>query len=428
MSIGIVLGTFLQRVAEWLIALDAPVLRPDDLGETVAPLVNGRLPPQFLPLSGGGTPDPPPPATGGCGLGPTWIAVGDSTTGPYAGNGGWPAWAAALLPGATLLQNAGVAGNTTVQVKERLAEIIAQHPAFCTLLIGVNNIGGGIGYPDTRDDIIEIHETLQEAGIPLVVCTVPSPRDWMPELNAWLRVYAAPRGLIVIPFDALLRPDGTWPPGYALPDETHPLALGAQAMGTLAANTLRPYLTATLSPLARFDTDPSNLWPHATCAAGADPNHADTPLGWSKINNDRSGHTCLIVSDSRDSTGTRHGWQITTDTATENGQYGVDILNAGVSGDRMEIAGLVTKQVLGGDEIEWWIGVDCPAMNRYNLWQAWTNVRGPVADGTFHGEFVLPEGFVGPLRVYLFVGAGNGSAAYTLYQPAVRNLNALSRP
>lgn len=147
----------------------------------------------------------------------------------------------------------GVSGQTTPQMLLRFRnDVIALQPKIVHIMAGTNDVAGNTG-PTTEADyhgaIQSMVELAQAHQIQVVLASIPPAEKigWRPEmqpvpeirrLNAWLRAYAAQKGLLFIDYyEALATPDGAFRPDLSN-DGVHPNMKGYAVMRSLAAPAL----------------------------------------------------------------------------------------------------------------------------------------------------------------------------------------------
>jgi lysophospholipase L1-like esterase len=145
--------------------------------------------------------------------------------------------------------NRGISGQTSPQLLLRfMADVVALKPRVVHLMIGTNDVAGNTGptSPQAYKDNVRAMAYLAKAnGIVMVLGSIP-PADrmtWRPdmkpaariaELNAWLKTFAAERGLVFADYYAALAgPGGDLPAGYG-PDGVHPNGAGYAVMRPIA--------------------------------------------------------------------------------------------------------------------------------------------------------------------------------------------------
>jgi lysophospholipase L1-like esterase len=202
----------------------------------------------------------------------TIVWLGDSFTGNGGGVGtpnptlnysrGFQHWGLNLL-GQRLrtLTNAGVGGQTTVQVAARVAsDVIALRPGWCHVLVGCNDITQSVPLATTQANLSAIWDALDRAGIRCVQGTIGPRGSWtgtqraqFEALNAWIRDQSRRRNLVLVDYHAVLtQPSGGGAGAYGTGlnyDVTHPNTLGCYFMGLALANALSPLISGAPCPL-----------------------------------------------------------------------------------------------------------------------------------------------------------------------------------
>ena len=169
------------------------------------------------------------------------VFLGDSIT------EGWSYADPAMFAPGTV--NRGISGQTSPQLVLRfMADVVALKPRVVHLMIGTNDIAGNTGPTSPqafKDNIGAMADLARANGIVMVLGSIP-PADrmtWRPELipagriaelNAWLKAFAAERGLVYADYyGALAGAGGELPDRYG-PDGVHPNAAGYAVMGPIA--------------------------------------------------------------------------------------------------------------------------------------------------------------------------------------------------
>lgn len=75
-----------------------------------------------------------------------------------------------------------VDGDTSQQSLQRLPAVLAQRPGVIVLLTGLNDIRDG---STSTDAIVEMVRQAQAQGVIVVLCTLPTSKDFDPEIQAW---------------------------------------------------------------------------------------------------------------------------------------------------------------------------------------------------------------------------------------------------
>jgi lysophospholipase L1-like esterase len=144
----------------------------------------------------------------------------------------------------------GISGQTAPQMLVRFrSDVIALKPAIVHIMAGTNDVAQNTG-PESPGEIEGYIKSMVELAlanrINVVLASIPPAKDfyWHRELepapqiralNAWLREYAASRGLAYIDYwSVLATTDGAMKPEYSA-DGVHPNAAGYEAMRPLAA-------------------------------------------------------------------------------------------------------------------------------------------------------------------------------------------------
>ena len=132
--------------------------------------------------------------------------------------------------------NEGVWHETAGQMLDRIDEVLAHDPDLVMLVAGTNDVLHGDPV-EAVENIAAIHDHLTNAGVELVVGTIP-PSNEEPalteEYNADLTAWADREGVQVIDFwTPLANPDGTWQEEMNA-DPWHPSPAGARVMANAA--------------------------------------------------------------------------------------------------------------------------------------------------------------------------------------------------
>src|SRR5208283_4832790 len=145
--------------------------------------------------------------------------------------------------------NRGISGQTTPQMLVRFRQdVIDLQPKAVVILAGTNDIAGNTG-PMTLEQIegnlASMAELAQANGIRVVLCSVLPAFDywWAPGhepapkialLNAWLRGYAAAKGIVYVDFYSAMKDDRGGLPATLSRDGVHPVPAGFAVMAPLA--------------------------------------------------------------------------------------------------------------------------------------------------------------------------------------------------
>ena len=196
----------------------------------------------------------PPPSSGGL---RSFIVLGDSlsawefapgSTTPDT-DGAWPAVLAREDPQLVLARNAGIPGNTTAQMLARLGrDVLGYNPDVLFLLGGTNDVGTNVREMDTIANVRLIVDVAKEAGITVVLLTVPpangqygDKRQARLALNADYAALAQEEGILLVDAAATLStPDGCLAGEYSAYDGLHLSGRGAQAVADAVERALHP--------------------------------------------------------------------------------------------------------------------------------------------------------------------------------------------
>jgi lysophospholipase L1-like esterase len=148
---------------------------------------------------------------------------------------GWPEKLAAMDPGISLLANAGVGGNSTVQMLARFdGDVLAYRPELVTIMGGTNDTA--FPEPFTISNLRTMVDRGKASSAFVILLTIP-PRgdpvytDTIRSLNAAIRQLGRDEGVMVVDaYAALANPDGTWREGLDCGDGIHPSPAGLQAI------------------------------------------------------------------------------------------------------------------------------------------------------------------------------------------------------
>jgi lysophospholipase L1-like esterase len=145
--------------------------------------------------------------------------------------------------------NRGISGETTPQMLIRFRQdVIDLQPKVVVILGGTNDIAGNTGpmtLEQTEGNVASMAELAQAHGIKVVLCSVLPAFDypWSPGLepapkiamlNAWLRGYAAAKGLVYVDYHTAMKDERGGLPAALSKDGVHPLPAGYAVMAPLA--------------------------------------------------------------------------------------------------------------------------------------------------------------------------------------------------
>jgi acyl-CoA thioesterase-1 len=139
--------------------------------------------------------------------------------------------------------NMGVSGDTTTDGVERLASVMALHPAIVVLEFGANDGLRGQPVPSSKQNLARIIEALQAEKSQIVLAGMTLPRNYGPDyIQQFEQMYVelgTKYKLVRIPF--ILEGVGGVP-RLTQPDGLHPTAEGAEIMSHTVMKYLSPLL------------------------------------------------------------------------------------------------------------------------------------------------------------------------------------------
>jgi lysophospholipase L1-like esterase len=145
--------------------------------------------------------------------------------------------------------NRGISGQTTPQMLVRFRQdVIDLQPKVVILLAGTNDIAGNTGpmtLEQSEGNIASMAELAAANGIRVVLCSVLPAFDysWAPGLapapkiallNAWIRGYAAAKGLVYVDYYSAMKDERGGLPAALSKDGVHPQPAGYAIMTPLA--------------------------------------------------------------------------------------------------------------------------------------------------------------------------------------------------
>ena len=181
--------------------------------------------------------------------GPVVVAFGDSLSAGYGAEAGrsYPDYLQKLLDRANYryrVVNAGVSGDTTTDGLERMADVIAAHPAVVILEFGGNDGLRGQPLSGTRANLEQMIVGLKKAGAQVVLAGMTLPRNYGTEyIHSFEKLYvdlAKQYKLVLIPF--LLQGVAASGPGLMQQDSIHPTAAGNEKVAATVFRYLKPVL------------------------------------------------------------------------------------------------------------------------------------------------------------------------------------------
>lgn len=194
-----------------------------------------------------------------------------------AHSNGMFAWANAQLGHPfTMAGNAGVMGDTSEQILARIDAALAIPADIVTVLAGANDFAQGWTASRTITALTAIYAKVRAAGRRLVVLTTMSRSTmnstagylYLGTVNRFIKSYArSTPGVVLADISSAMTDPATGvpytiTPFYATADGTHPNAVGAQLMGKVLADALRP-LVPMSDIFSSNNNDPLNLMRNA---------------------------------------------------------------------------------------------------------------------------------------------------------------------
>jgi lysophospholipase L1-like esterase len=220
----------------------------------------------------------------------TAVIFGDSITNQNTAAGQFNAYgyfsAANAIMGwpLTLLNNAGVSGNTTTQMLARVAtDVAAYRPGYAVVLGGQNDPANAINAATSLANLTAIYDYLRATGTFVVCCSIMSSsgdtdaiRTFKATVNRAIQAYAETNaGCAFADFNlAYTDPTTSAPYTGASFDGTHPSPKGAMLLGRCLAEVLGPLVSgmntgpnAIISPLV-YSSNPFAAGDNADATAG----------------------------------------------------------------------------------------------------------------------------------------------------------------
>jgi acyl-CoA thioesterase-1 len=185
------------------------------------------------------------------------ITLGDSITavGPNPCGVGWPTQLTLPLD---FFRNAGVGGNVTGRMLERLQrDVLAYKPTDVTIMAGTNDVNRGVAISVSLANLATIIDRVHATGARAWLLTIPPwEGNWgtasirsIITFNAALRKLAKDHhAKLIDTWEAVAGPDGGWANDLFTCEGVHPTAKGAAAI-TLAVQ--RALLPPTVVPTVR---------------------------------------------------------------------------------------------------------------------------------------------------------------------------------
>ena len=170
--------------------------------------------------------------------------------------------------------NGGVPGDTSEQILARMDSLLAIPSDIVSVLAGANDFAQGWAASRTITALTSIYNKVRATGRRLLVCTTMSRSTmnttagyaYLATVNQFIKNYARKTpGVILADISSAMTDPATGIP-YISPfhtaDGTHPNAIGAQAMGKIIADALRPFYPAS-DVFSSNNNDPLNYMRNA---------------------------------------------------------------------------------------------------------------------------------------------------------------------
>ncbi|MFC5775158.1 SGNH/GDSL hydrolase family protein [Ectobacillus antri] len=170
-----------------------------------------------------------------------------------------------------VLNNAGISGNTTTQMLNRIqTDVLAYKPSWCIVEGGVNDVISGNSFSIIRDNLKTIFETLVANNTQVVATTImpydaatTAQKNILYQVNNWIKEYCwANPHMILCDWSPLVTnpSNGNWV-ADCTSDGTHPSTKGAAILGEKLAKTLSEFIPI-IDLLPSNNADPTNLCPN----------------------------------------------------------------------------------------------------------------------------------------------------------------------
>jgi len=178
----------------------------------------------------------------------TFVALGDSLTSGYGDPGpSWPSRLDSQDPYLRLLHNAGVPGDLTADMRNRLnSDVLAYKPDVLFVMGGTNDIGRYVSPATTIANLRAIIVAAKAKGITVVMMTIPpdSYPSWAGQINSLnSQIVHLANSYVLAVVDvhaALSTSDGVYVGKYTV-DGVHFSALGAQTVANTVQARVKRY-------------------------------------------------------------------------------------------------------------------------------------------------------------------------------------------
>ena len=176
------------------------------------------------------------------------VAFGDSLTAGYGVEPGksYPDDLQRALDAAGYkyhVENQGVSGDTTTDGVQRLPEVLAAKPGIVILEFGGNDGLRGLPVTTTRSNLTQMVQTLQQAGIRILLAGMTLPRNYGPVyIKSFEKIYVDLATQFRLPRIPFLLEGLINHPEMIQQDGIHPTAQGCQIVSATVMNYLTPLL------------------------------------------------------------------------------------------------------------------------------------------------------------------------------------------
>jgi len=150
------------------------------------------------------------------------------------------------------VHNRGVGGNRTDQMLKRFDyDVLSFKPDVLVVLGGVNDFYQGLPVAHVTTHLEQIYFKARKTGIQVVACTVlpfdigsPEVHEKIKEVNAWIRRFAAEKGLIFCDTYGALHDEKRPGKLISTPDDIHPDVEGYKKMAEVIGKAIEENLLA----------------------------------------------------------------------------------------------------------------------------------------------------------------------------------------
>jgi lysophospholipase L1-like esterase len=316
--------------------------------------------------------------------------------------------------------NAGVGGNTIVQMASRLdVDIIAKKPHICFVMVdGVNSLGAGLTVAQMIPYHVDIFNRLTSNGImPIAISATPTGRaDFnleITKLNILISDICNQKGILFVDVWKTVVDEATGLFQAALTgDGLHPNAAGKRLFADTVYTKVNACIPTIEAPLITSNVDDTNLLTNGMFLV--DTNSDGVPYGWTA---DSTTEVTYSIEADANIPG---NWVKIVKTSTATKMFYQNITTGINPGDTINISGRfkTANAESTGMKYSFDVSITTPA-----------GVQRPVSDwivditdGVFSKNFVVPTGATGFMFV---VVVKSGAGTLQIGQVGVRNLTAL---